>query len=72
MAKDKIELKNLAIGGALHRSGSIVEVFTYIALWLGIRKVIERINANALTGYPDNVSEFRSYARATAPQTEYR
>lgn len=27
--------------------GSIVEVFTDLALWLGIRKVIERINANA-------------------------
>ena len=27
--------------------GSIVEVFTDISLWLGIRKIIERINANA-------------------------
>ena len=28
--------------------GSIVEVFTDLTVWLGIRKVIERINANAL------------------------
>ena len=28
--------------------GSIVEVFTNTAVWLGIRKVIEQINANAL------------------------
>ncbi len=27
--------------------GSIVEVFTDISIWLGIRKVIEKINANA-------------------------
>ena len=27
--------------------GSIVEVFTDISIWLGIRNVIERINANA-------------------------
>ena len=27
--------------------GSIVEVFTDISVWLGIRKIIERINANA-------------------------
>jgi type I restriction enzyme R subunit len=29
-------------------NGSIVEVFTDLALWLGIKKVIDRINANAL------------------------
>ncbi|MBO5041212.1 MAG: DEAD/DEAH box helicase family protein [Clostridia bacterium] len=28
--------------------GSIVEVFTDISIWLGIRKVIEKINANAV------------------------
>ncbi len=28
--------------------GSIVEVFTDISVWLGIRKIIERINANAV------------------------
>ena len=28
--------------------GSIVEVFTDMALWMGIRKAIDRINANAL------------------------
>ena len=27
--------------------GSIVEVFTDISVWLGIRNVIEKINANA-------------------------
>ena len=27
--------------------GSIVEVFTDISIWLGIRSVIETINANA-------------------------
>ena len=27
--------------------GSIVEVFTDLALWAGIRKVIEKINDNA-------------------------
>ena len=29
-------------------NGSIVEVFTDLTVWLGIRKVIERINSNAL------------------------
>jgi len=28
--------------------GSIVEVFTDLSLWAGIRKVIERINNNAV------------------------
>ena len=28
--------------------GSVVEVFTDISVWLGIRKAIDRINANAL------------------------
>ena len=28
--------------------GSIVEVFTDLTVWMGIRKVIERVNANAL------------------------
>ena len=28
--------------------GSIVEIFTDLSVWLGIRKVIERINANAI------------------------
>ena len=28
--------------------GSIVEVFTDLTVWLGIRKVIEQVNANAL------------------------
>ena len=27
--------------------GSIVEVFTEISVWAGIRKAIERVNANA-------------------------
>ena len=27
--------------------GSIVEIFTDISVWLGIRSVIEKINANA-------------------------
>lgn len=27
--------------------GSIVEVFTDLSVWAGIRKVIERVNANA-------------------------
>ena len=29
-------------------NGSIVEVFTDLTFWLGIRKIIERINANAV------------------------
>ena len=29
-------------------NGSIVEIFTDLTVWLGVRKVIERINANAL------------------------
>ena len=29
--------------------GSIVEVFTDLSVWLGIRKAIERVNTNALT-----------------------
>lgn len=28
--------------------GSIVEVFSDLSVWMGIRKVIEKINANAL------------------------
>ena len=28
--------------------GSIVEVFTDLTIWMGIRKVIEQVNANAL------------------------
>ena len=28
--------------------GSIVEVFTDLSVWAGIRKVIERVNANAV------------------------
>lgn len=28
--------------------GSIVEVFTDLSVWAGIRKVIERVNANAI------------------------
>ena len=29
-------------------NGSIVEVFTDLTLWVGIKRVIDRINANAL------------------------
>ena len=28
--------------------GSVVEVFTDLTVWMGIRKVIEQVNANAL------------------------
>ena len=28
--------------------GSIVEVFTDLSVWMGIRRVIEQVNANAL------------------------
>ena len=28
--------------------GSVVEVFTDLSLWLGIRSIIERVNANAI------------------------
>ena len=28
--------------------GSIVEVFTDVTLWLGIKRVIDRINGNAI------------------------
>jgi len=28
--------------------GSIVEVFTDLSVWMGIRKAIEQVNANAL------------------------
>ena len=28
--------------------GSIVEIFTDLTVWMGIRKVIEQVNANAL------------------------
>jgi type I restriction enzyme R subunit len=28
--------------------GSIVEVFTDLTIWMGIRRVIEQVNANAL------------------------
>lgn len=27
--------------------GSIVEVFTDLSVWMGIRKIIEQVNANA-------------------------
>ena len=29
-------------------NGSIVEVFTDLTLWIGIKRVIDKINANAL------------------------
>ena len=29
-------------------NGSIVEVFADLSIWMGIRKIIERINANAV------------------------
>jgi len=29
--------------------GSIVEVFTDLSVWMGIRKIIEQVNANART-----------------------
>ena len=28
--------------------GSIVEVFTDLTVWMGIRKIIEQVNANAV------------------------
>ena len=28
--------------------GSVVEVFTDLSVWMGIRRVIERVNENAL------------------------
>ena len=28
--------------------GSIVEIFTYLSVWMGIRRTIDRVNANAL------------------------
>ena len=28
--------------------GSVVEVFTDVTVWMGIRKVIDQINANAI------------------------
>ena len=28
--------------------GSVVEVFTDLSVWMGIRRAIERVNANAL------------------------
>jgi type I restriction enzyme R subunit len=28
--------------------GNIIEVFTDISVWMGIRRVIEQVNANAL------------------------
>ena len=27
--------------------GSVVEIFTDLSVWMGIRKIIERVNANA-------------------------
>ena len=30
--------------------GSVVDIFTDLTVWAGIRKVIESINANALAG----------------------
>lgn len=29
--------------------GSVVEIFTDLTVWIGIRKVIDQINANAVT-----------------------
>lgn len=28
--------------------GSVVEVFTDLTVWMGIRKIIEQVNANAV------------------------
>ena len=30
-------------------SGSVVEVFTNLSMWLGIRRIIDNINANAVS-----------------------
>ena len=36
------------LAAAIRDNGSIVEVFTDLTLWIGIKRVIDRINANAL------------------------
>ena len=35
-------------GAPFTDNGSIVEVFTDLTVWLGIKRVIDRINANAI------------------------
>jgi type I restriction enzyme R subunit len=43
-------MKDLSVlqGAPFTDNGSIVEVFTDLSVWLGIRRVIDKINANAL------------------------
>ena len=43
-------MKDLSVlqGAPFTDQGSIVEVFTDLTVWKGIRRVIEQVNANAL------------------------
>ena len=60
--------------------GSIVEVFVDLTVWMGIRKVIEQINANALVTHGvgeaayGKVYSFKPapLSKAAEPSTEYR
>ena len=44
-------------------NGSIVEVFTDLAVWLGIKRVIDRINANAIAASMEGLSTGPSNAK---------
>ena len=43
-------MKDLSVlqGPPFTDQGNIIEVFTDISVWMGIRRVIEQVNANAL------------------------
>ncbi|MBR5449499.1 MAG: hypothetical protein IKV43_05870, partial [Clostridia bacterium] len=43
-------MKDMSVlqGAPFTDNGSVVEVFTDLTVWLGIKRVIDRINANAI------------------------
>lgn len=44
----KIEISNEEFLKMFTDRGSVVEIFTDLSVWMGIRKVIDMINANAV------------------------
>ena len=45
-----LKMKNMSVlqDAPFTDNGSVVEVFTDLSVWLGIKRVIDRINANAI------------------------
>ena len=50
MSEKIVQLNEEIIKGQIKElvRGSVVEIFTDLSVWMGIRKAIEQVNANAL------------------------